>query len=570
MGAREVFPKISKLYLKQVFSDSMADSGLRSRWKRLRRRTTDALTRRNPERRTSESENLPQLIEDQVVITANVISTDTKATVVKPTDKGRRRSQKRAVSDDEPKNSKRRSIGGLESSVRIVRADVLSQLESPVSSQEDDTIQPLREFNNSNERRKMKANRRRSIATPTVTIIHEHKDLETPTKVDLQPNFLTPETDEEHSTVGLPIKESAKKSFPYQELYRGMINDLKDKTVPCPIYNAADAATEGRVTERHRAILIEWLLEVATEERYRRTTFHLAMSILDRYLYYRQNVPKSQLQTVGTSCLFLAAKMEEVTPPEIYRLVEYGDGAVVIDDLVKIEFDMLSHLKWRVEALTPLSFILLFCQAPEFWTEHTVLPRFNEKLLCFCATILDLTKLDPSSYKWSPAILGASIFIRVLEYVEVHREIRQEMNQGCTMELTDNKITELISSTLACHDSDLQNRCCDDYVTSFVSSFMKDLLIKIRCGEKTKLPPSTQQALKNCPIEASRLQTNFYGEQGVTRTLEDIKQQGARIRFARNAGDVDLKEVAECLLIPFEFLKCRKYRQNLDKSVPST
>ena len=32
---------------------------------------------------------------------------------------------------------------------------------------------------------------------------------------------------------------------------------------------------------------------------------------------------------------------------------------------------MLRHLKWRVEAITPLSFILLFCQAPEFWNEHS-------------------------------------------------------------------------------------------------------------------------------------------------------------------------------------------------------
>jgi hypothetical protein len=60
------------------------------------------------------------------------------------------------------------------------------------------------------------------------------------------------------------------------------------------------------------------------------------MSLLDRYTYYRKIIPKSQLQTLGTSCLFLAAKMEEVNPPDIYRLVEYSDGAVTIDDLVKL------------------------------------------------------------------------------------------------------------------------------------------------------------------------------------------------------------------------------------------
>ena len=68
------------------------------------------------------------------------------------------------------------------------------------------------------------------------------------------------------------------------------------------------------------------------------------MSLLDRYTYYRPIIPKSQLQTLGTSCLFLAAKMEEVNPPDIYRLVEYSDGAVTIDDLVKIVSDSRQQL----------------------------------------------------------------------------------------------------------------------------------------------------------------------------------------------------------------------------------
>ena len=57
---------------------------------------------------------------------------------------------------------------------------------------------------------------------------------------------------------------------------------------------------------------------------------------MDRYLFYRDNVPARQLQTIGTAALFIAAKMEEVTPADLHRLVEFGDGAVVIDDLIRI------------------------------------------------------------------------------------------------------------------------------------------------------------------------------------------------------------------------------------------
>ena len=53
-------------------------------------------------------------------------------------------------------------------------------------------------------------------------------------------------------------------------------------------------------------------------------------------MYYRDNIPARQLQTIGTAALFIAAKMEEVTPADLHRLVEFGDGAVVVDDLIKI------------------------------------------------------------------------------------------------------------------------------------------------------------------------------------------------------------------------------------------
>ena len=125
-----------------------------------------------------------------------------------------------------------------------------------------------------------------------------------------------------------------------------------------------------------------------------RTTFHLAMSLLDRYTYYRNIIPKSQLQTLGTSCLFLAAKMEEVNPPDIYRLVEYSDGAVTIDDLVKLVSNNFKQL-----ILTdPNSIYKLLVLSPSPWgyssvVEHSTadreVPGSNPGVpliffLCFC------------------------------------------------------------------------------------------------------------------------------------------------------------------------------------------
>ena len=49
-----------------------------------------------------------------------------------------------------------------------------------------------------------------------------------------------------------------------KEIFVSMKKEAHEKSVPIPSY------TEHLIQDRHRQILIEWLIEVATEERYRR------------------------------------------------------------------------------------------------------------------------------------------------------------------------------------------------------------------------------------------------------------------------------------------------------------
>ena len=209
---------------------------------------------------------------------------------------------------------------------------------------------------------------------------------ETPTKIDLGPirNFLTPETEDDETNAHdeqpklepddvsriSKAEEAADDSewIAIKDMFEGMKRDALPKSVPCPVHRENAPANRPGINSKYRQILIEWLLEVASEEKFRRqvynifqlnlhlkrvethqlrnhriltlinrTTLHLCISILDRYIFYCTNeLPKAQLQTVGTSALFLAGKMEEVTPPILDRLVEFGDGAVDFDDLIKV------------------------------------------------------------------------------------------------------------------------------------------------------------------------------------------------------------------------------------------
>nr|ADR30030.1 cyclin E splice variant 5 [Bombyx mori] len=68
---------------------------------------------------------------------------------------------------------------------------------------------------------------------------------------------------------------------------------------------------------RMRAILLDWLNEVCEVYKLHRETFHLTVDYVDRYLSNTEDVQKGRLQLIGITCLFIAAKVEEVYPPKI-------------------------------------------------------------------------------------------------------------------------------------------------------------------------------------------------------------------------------------------------------------
>jgi len=68
------------------------------------------------------------------------------------------------------------------------------------------------------------------------------------------------------------------------------------------------------ISHSMRSILVDWLVEVAEEYKLHTETLYLAVSYIDRFLSY-MSVQRSKLQLVGTACMFIAAKYEEIYPP---------------------------------------------------------------------------------------------------------------------------------------------------------------------------------------------------------------------------------------------------------------
>ena len=71
-----------------------------------------------------------------------------------------------------------------------------------------------------------------------------------------------------------------------KDIFSAMKKEAYEKWVPCPIYSAEKP---DKIQERHRMILIEWLIEVATEERYRRFESNPLIIFLFIYLFVKNN-----------------------------------------------------------------------------------------------------------------------------------------------------------------------------------------------------------------------------------------------------------------------------------------
>lgn len=63
---------------------------------------------------------------------------------------------------------------------------------------------------------------------------------------------------------------------------------------------------QPEVTKSMRAILVDWLVEVAEEYKLQTETLYLAVSFIDRFLSV-MSVVKGKLQLLGTTAMFVAA-----------------------------------------------------------------------------------------------------------------------------------------------------------------------------------------------------------------------------------------------------------------------
>lgn len=152
------------------------------------------------------------------------------------------------------------------------------------------------------------------------------------------------------------------------------------------------------ITYTMRTILVEWMVEVAEEYRLQTETLYLAVSYIDRFLSL-MSVVRAKLQLVGTAAMFIAAKYEEIYPPDVGEFVYITDDTYTKRQVLRMEHLILKVLAFDISSPTPLVFITNYCVSFDF----------SERVMFLAMYLCELSLLEGDPYlQFLPSVLASS------------------------------------------------------------------------------------------------------------------------------------------------------------------
>jgi len=170
-----------------------------------------------------------------------------------------------------------------------------------------------------------------------------------------------------------------------------------------------DFLRNSTITPRMRAILVNWLAQVALQFKLLPETLYLTVEIIDRYLSVPGQHQYKSLQLVGVSAMWIACKYEEMFMPEVNDFVFITDQAYDSKMICAKELDILKALNFNIGKPIALNFLRRNSKAGYVGVRHHTLAKYileesltNYPLACVkpsekasAALLISLKILDP-------------------------------------------------------------------------------------------------------------------------------------------------------------------------------
>eukprot|EP00977_Amphora_coffeiformis_P000316 scaffold84_cov163-Amphora_coffeaeformis.AAC.10 len=200
---------------------------------------------------------------------------------------------------------------------------------------------------------------------------------------------------------------------------------------------------QPHVTQRMRAVLVSWLVEVSIEYNVSTAAYHLAISLLDHVLScgptlreqqdwgeiegdrysddddddddddepnwpsHRFVVRRDDFQALGCACLWLASKLEDRDPPLMDDFCYISDQSVSAFALRNMESRICKVMEFRLQRVTPFHFLPTFLRASRHCHDSACVfqsPVQHNMVLY----LITLGRLSYNLTRYGPSVLAAA------------------------------------------------------------------------------------------------------------------------------------------------------------------
>ncbi|EJW84105.1 cyclin domain-containing protein [Wuchereria bancrofti] len=148
-----------------------------------------------------------------------------------------------------------------------------------------------------------------------------------------------------------------------------------------------------------RHLLVEWICDSAREFNLSTESLHMAVSIVDRVLNTLQ-CPREKLQLLGAAALLLAAKFEEIYPPEVKEFARITAYTFHETEIIRMERIVFARVEYQLLAPTSWWFASRLVRMAH-------VPRI---IYCMMRYLLELALLDHTFLDFRPSVVGAASF----------------------------------------------------------------------------------------------------------------------------------------------------------------
>jgi len=240
---------------------------------------------------------------------------------------------------------------------------------------------------------------------------------------------LTPRCSEDAELEAADAEDPQQVTEYVRDIY-GMMSREEAAFLPRPDY----LEVQPDINAKMRAILIDWLVEVHMKYKLKTETLFLAVNLIDRFLE-KKSITRKKLQLVGVTGMLIAAKFEEIYPPEVRDFVYITDKAYTKEEILSMEVLMLTVLEFSINCPT----------VAHFFERYQRINRCDEAHRHLLQYVLELTLPDFKMLRYSPSHLAAAATLLSNKLLKQHpawppsmvRHTQQTelMVKGCAKEM---------------------------------------------------------------------------------------------------------------------------------------